>query len=287
MSGCWRRRWVYVMRDQGVQLQHYQQALAHSLLAEAEPGQHEVLHAMTGASHRQVARNQMALRIYRNNVTVSLTRALAAQFPVTARLVGEQFFGALARDYLRQHPPEAAALAFYGHLLPAFIRQSPECAALPYLADVAALEFMCQQALHARDEPVLDAGVLSCLDYSELERLRLLPSASAGILVSPYPVGHIREENLKAEPGEIRLLSADASACRLLVYRAAHTVRVVSLSAAAHALLSRLVAGEALLPAWEAAVQEQQLEFNELPPLLAWLLGLGVFARFTTENAQE
>ena len=35
--------------------------------------------------------------VYRNNVTVSLTEALAQRFPVIKRLVGEEFFAALAR----------------------------------------------------------------------------------------------------------------------------------------------------------------------------------------------
>ncbi len=38
--------------------------------------------------------------VYRNNVVVSLTRVLRDAFPATARLVGEEFFAAMARVYI-------------------------------------------------------------------------------------------------------------------------------------------------------------------------------------------
>ena len=43
--------------------------------------------------------------VYRNNVTVSLIEALAAGFPVVQRIVGEEFFGAMACEFVRAHPP--------------------------------------------------------------------------------------------------------------------------------------------------------------------------------------
>jgi hypothetical protein len=38
--------------------------------------------------------------VYQNNVYASLIDALASRFPVTARLVGEEFFQAMARIYI-------------------------------------------------------------------------------------------------------------------------------------------------------------------------------------------
>jgi hypothetical protein len=43
--------------------------------------------------------------VYRNNVAVSLSDALESAFPVIRKLVGDQFFRAMAGVYLRKHPP--------------------------------------------------------------------------------------------------------------------------------------------------------------------------------------
>ena len=87
--------------------------------------------------------------VYRNNVTSALSDVLADSFPVTQQLVGEAFFRALAQVFVRAHPPRTRVLAHYGHELPEFVAQFPPAAGLPYLADVARLEWQRLQALHA------------------------------------------------------------------------------------------------------------------------------------------
>lgn len=52
--------------------------------------------------------------VYRNNVTVSLTEALAKRFPVILRLVGEAFFAAMARTYAESHRPASPVLLEWG-----------------------------------------------------------------------------------------------------------------------------------------------------------------------------
>ena len=59
-----------------------------------------------------------ASRVYRNNVFASLTSCLAARFPVVARLVGEEFFNAMARVFVERYPPASPALFEYGDEFP-------------------------------------------------------------------------------------------------------------------------------------------------------------------------
>src|SRR5450432_3798169 len=44
------------------------------------------------------------LAIYRGNIAANAARALAAIYPIVFKLVGNEFFAALARAYSRQHP---------------------------------------------------------------------------------------------------------------------------------------------------------------------------------------
>src|SRR5688500_10408784 len=61
--------------------------------------------------------------VYRNTSRVTLIDALQARFPVTCRLVGGEFFRAMARTYVGDYPPRSPLLMAYGDDFPRFIEQ--------------------------------------------------------------------------------------------------------------------------------------------------------------------
>ena len=69
--------------------------------------------------------------VYRNNVHASLIDVLAGRFPVVARLVGEEFFRAMARAYVEREPPRSAVLIRYGVSFPDFIADFAPAASAP------------------------------------------------------------------------------------------------------------------------------------------------------------
>lgn len=101
--------------------------------------------------------------VYRNNVIVSLVDALAETFAVTQQLVGEEFFRAMAREFVRRSPPRSPLLADYGGEFPAFVASFPPAEKLPYLADTVRLELVCIRALHAADADPVGAAALQGL----------------------------------------------------------------------------------------------------------------------------
>ncbi|KEA64623.1 Glutamate synthase [NADPH] large chain [Marinobacterium lacunae] len=126
--------------------------------------------------------------VYRNNVIVSLIEALESTFSVVQRLVGEQFFRAMAREYLREHMPNHPVLARFGDSFPGFIAEFEPASSLPYLADTARLEWARVQAYHAMDAGPLSAETLQ-VALSEPERLpqlRISLHPSAHLLRSQY-----------------------------------------------------------------------------------------------------
>ncbi len=88
--------------------------------------------------------------VYRNNVTSALSDVLADSFPVTQQLVGEEFFRAMARIFLRGSPPPSPILTAYGEGFPAFVADFAPARTVPFLADVARLEWLRLRALHGR-----------------------------------------------------------------------------------------------------------------------------------------
>ena len=101
--------------------------------------------------------------VYRNNVASSLTRALEAAFPVVQKLVGTEFFGAMAQIYLRAHPPLDRRLMLYGQSFPAFLEGFPPVAQLGYLPDVARLEQAMRESYHAADSMPIAPDALAQL----------------------------------------------------------------------------------------------------------------------------
>ena len=128
--------------------------------------------------------------VYRNNVIVSLLDALADTFAVTQELVGEPFFRSMARVFALAAPPRSLLMAFYGENFPEFIAGFPPAASVPYLADVARLEYLRVLAYHAGDAaPVATADVAKVLaDTAALPSLRLILHPSLSVLSSRHAV---------------------------------------------------------------------------------------------------
>lgn len=143
-----------------------------------------------GLGGRRAAQAQRRFAIYRNNVTASLIDALQESFPVTAALVGEEFFRAMAREFVRCERPRSQVLLCYGDTFPDFIAAFEPAQALPYLADVARIEAAWIAAYHAADAEPLGPAALAALGADAgAARVKLLPSVR--LVVSQFPAGSI------------------------------------------------------------------------------------------------
>lgn len=128
--------------------------------------------------------------VYRNNVHSSLINALAAAYPVTLQLVGEEFFRAMAGLFVQASPPTSPLMSEYGSAFAAFIQDFEPAASVPYLADVARLERLRVGAYHAADTQPLDRQtVLQALQgQTDLGKLRVQLHPSVSTFSSAYAV---------------------------------------------------------------------------------------------------
>jgi hypothetical protein len=142
--------------------------------------------------------------VYRNNVAVSLVDALAERFPVCQRLVGEDFFRAMARLYVAGSPPVSPLLMTYGDDFHRFVAGFEPAGEIPYLPDIAYLEAARTRAYHAADAAPLDAGDFAKIAPDRLVGCRAALHPSLELLCSSWAIGTIWMENAKeGEPGEI------------------------------------------------------------------------------------
>lgn len=128
--------------------------------------------------------------VYRNNVHSSLIDGLAAAYPVVRRLVGDEFFHAMAGLYVQAHPPTSPLICEYGSSLADFIQVFEPASSVPYLADIARLERLRVRAYHAADRQVLDQpSALKQLQGAEqLGHLRVQLHPSLATLNSHYAI---------------------------------------------------------------------------------------------------
>lgn len=130
------------------------------------------------------------LAVYRNNVVSSLIDALAETFPVVQQLVGPEFFRAMAGVFVRSAPPRSRVLAHYGRGLPAFVEAFEPARSLPYLADMARLEFARVVAYHAADADPAGRDVvgLALGSGERIGELQLALHPSLSVLASAHAV---------------------------------------------------------------------------------------------------
>ena len=198
-------------------------------------------------------RNRLA--IYRGNVVANADGALAATYPIVRKLVGADFFGGLARAYNRQHPSVSGDLNELGEHFAQFISGFPHAQALPYLPDVARMEWLVQRAHYAADHAPLDISRLAGISENDYARLivRLHPAVS--LLASNYPLFRIWEVHQDDYGGEIAVDLA-AGAAQIVVYRPQFRVSVAPLSAGEAVFLDAILRGTLLGDALEQAVAQ-------------------------------
>ncbi|MCB2102127.1 MAG: putative DNA-binding domain-containing protein [Rhodobacterales bacterium] len=191
------------------------------------------------------------LDIHRNNVVITLTESLAAVFPTVKGLVGDDFFAAAARAFIHGDPPRGGCLIDYGAGFAAFLAAFEPARGLPYLADVAWLDWAWHESFHAADARPLGPADLNRIDPMALTRARLHLLPSARLLSFSCPAAAIRAFVRAGGTGTAPDPGAGPS--RALVIRPDMAVEVRDLSAPAFALLNALVAGQTLDRALEAA----------------------------------
>jgi len=195
------------------------------------------------------------IAVYRRNVAANYRNALGASYPVVRRLTGAAFFGAAVDAYVVAHPSRSGDLNVYGDAFGDFLVQYAPAAPLPYLPDVARLEWAIDEAHRAAEAPRVPEAMLAALASVEAERLaslRLRLDPSCRLVASPYPIFHVWRANQPARDGRERVL-LDEGADRLLVRRDDARVAIEPLQAGEHAWLAALAAGEPLGVAIDAA----------------------------------
>lgn len=231
-----------------------------------------------GVTARDPSEAGRRFAVYRNNVAHSLSRALAQRFAVIERLVGPDFFQPLSAAFIAAHPPASPLLFRWGAEFPGFLANFPPLAGLPYLADVAQLEWLRGEAYHAADASPADGAALTRAAEAPARTLAQL-HPSVRLLKSRFAALTIWLANQPgAQPARIDASQPENAA---ILRDVQDQVQVLPLTAGDLAFLTALERDDTLLAAAETA---QTLEpQHEAGPLLLTLAHAGAFTAFPQE----
>jgi len=243
-------------------LAHGQQLFADALL---DGGSDLTTQAL---AHFKSGHSEHRFALYRGNQSVNWHKTLAAAYPVMLALVGEEFFGGLARAYGRAQPSDNPDLNHFGARFAAFLRDFPHAAQLPYLPDLAALEWAVHRAYYAPAADGLSAAQLAAIapDQVEEARFRLHPAVqllSSEWAVTPLWLAHQPDSGV-AFPDTMHAPS------HALVARPQWQAVLLPLDVASHAALQVLAQGATFGAALDAAFALNE-EFDVASALQQWL----------------
>ncbi len=215
--------------------------------------------------------------VYRNNRAVSLMENLQACYPAMHRLVGDEFFSAAARHYINEHPPASPVMAEYGESFGEFTAQLPGSAAIPYIADVARLEWACLQVYHQSNTAPISIQALTSVAPENLTEVKLHTHPTMVLIDSRWPVGSIWLSTVKQLPTPVDFDLNNGEQVLLLRPHFDVTVNVIDQSAAL--FIEALRQGQSLEYAAGCALKENQ-SFDPGTQMQAFF-SMGAFCGFT------
>jgi hypothetical protein len=201
-----------------------------------------------------LAGDELRTAAYRNTVRTNYRNALGATYPVVRELTGTAFFNEAVDAFTVARPSTCGDLNVYGAEFGDFLASYPYAHDLPYLADVARLEWAIDEASRAGESGASAEGLLTALgrvpaDAVAAQRFALDPSCR--LIRSRFPVMRIWQVHQSAGAGHVDL---DAAPDHLLVRREGDLPSLTRIAPQDFAFLAALAAGADLEAALDAAI---------------------------------
>lgn len=236
-------------------------------------GRADLVAAIAGDSRTALLR----LQLHRHHVAKSIAAALAASFPTVEAVVGQEFFDLLARDFMAVASLEDPVLSRYGEHFPKFVAETQQRHGLPYLADVARLDWALNVAFHAPWDPRLSAANLAAWPEESVPELSLRLPAGSSLIEAAWPLDLIWQAS---QPGtSVDKVDLAAGPACLVVFRRREDAAFAVLGPGETAFIESLSLGHPLTAAAQYALQTTK-DFD-LATTFGRMLGLRLLSHGT------
>ena len=131
------------------------------------------------------------------------------------KLVGDQFFRAMAGVYLRIHLPTSPIMMLYGDMMPKFLRRFNPAQSLPYLSDITTFELAMRHLYHAANVSPIDATVPSALALDKMMGAKLTLAPATTVIEFQFTVSTVQTRCSAHQKSRFSLNSWSSHALRL------------------------------------------------------------------------
>lgn len=190
------------------------------------------------------------LQIHRNNYRLTLSDALIGVYPIVMSFVGRDWLEASLKKFVTEHPPQMACLADYGGDFADFLGGFEPASSMPYLSDIARLEWAVHQCQNARDEKFMSAADWRNVAGPAAQSRTFKLVSAHSFIVSPYPLLDLW--SVGSGEDSDREIDLESGGMILLVIRPATEVLIYPLEIKEYTFLSLLEKGECVLTAAKA-----------------------------------
>src|SRR3989338_1885656 len=128
------------------------------------------------------------MAVYAEGYVARVMEALAEVYEAIHHFLGKEAFVDLTECYITAHPSHSYNLNFIGSQMPGFIGRTPYVEKLPFLPDLAKLEWQVAQSFHSFEGPVFDPSTLASYSEEDREKIRIIFQPSVRVVSSSWPI---------------------------------------------------------------------------------------------------
>jgi hypothetical protein len=224
-------------------LAHGQHSLAAALTSPAEEWPPGMLDAIVPGGTLDAAG---ALAVYRRGYHARLTEQLGETYATVWRVLGDDDFFAICREYIAGHPSSSYNLSDYGREFPAFLAAAPGLPA--FLEELARFELAVHDVFHVHAHAPLGAARIAAA--GDLSGVRLRFGRGVRLFAGDHAVYDLYRHRNDEEPPDLDIDRAQ----RVLLYRNGGDVLAREVDAAWFAALASLAEGRTVDQAIASAV---------------------------------
>ncbi|HEY5716214.1 MAG TPA: DNA-binding domain-containing protein [Psychromonas sp.] len=179
------------------------------------------------------------LQVYRNNFVMGITEALSATYQHTLALVGEEFFNAVARQFIISQPPKENNLISYGSGFSEYLQSLEQLTNLPYVAEMAAFEWLLEETTTKKlQRSELDLQQLQSVPADQLENIIFQTATQVCLFSSSQNIQHLYQMMIRNAVQETDLNQP----CYLALKKQANfAVELISLNEAEFLLMQQVM----------------------------------------------
>ncbi len=227
------------------ELVHQQQELAKAICSNATLTSNLLKPTPQGSPAR--------LNIYSIAYRSRLGESLKENYPILARVLGDDAFVELANAFLDHYPSSTPSIRWYGTALADFTIEHADALQHPCLTDLIRMEWALNIAFDAADAEPLQVSDLMAVQPDEWPALQFEPHASLQLLAMNWNIAPLwsalsADENAEADPPE-------ELQHHLLIWRLGYTTQYRSVETIEAQLLQAMLDGCSFAELCEIAAQ--------------------------------